>query len=290
MLKIKTNENQEKKVKTSYELITQWTDVAYTLNLSAIAIHIMIHLLRYYNPNKKYVFPHQETLAKRTNTSLATVKRAINELIKNNLLIRTRKNNGNLYVFTGKLFELLNSSFLYIPTAQNELCMNEQNKEHNKTTNKVVFSDKNVICKNEKLTPEGEEQEKSYGERKTIFLFPIPEILKQRNDIKNLNAYWNSLNVKAKNEWYEKQKEIDKKQEIIAENKRIEQLEKERKKQEIEQIKQEKEKPIKEQYTREQAIKIIKNLNKLPNSFKTNSQGFKYQLLNEFNIKNADLV
>ena len=126
-----TNSNNKRQL-SSFELITNWIDTGYKLNLSSNAIQLMTVLLRFYNPDKKFVFPHQETLAERTNTSLATVKRGLSELIKAQLLIKTRKQSGNVYGFTSKLFELLNSSKCTVQTAQNEPCMNRTDKRTNK--------------------------------------------------------------------------------------------------------------------------------------------------------------
>lgn len=207
---------------SSYELITLWIDRGFTLGLSSNAIQVMTILLRFYNPKKKYVFPTQQTVSERANTSIATVKRALAELINANLILKRRTQRGNIYGFTGALFELLNSSNCTIPTAQNEPCMDkEQIREHNKEqqhnepeqpktkNNVVVFS------------------QKSFNQKQsTIALADVPGFIKQNKKVKNPCAYWASLSEEVR-------------EELIQKN--TEKLEKQRKREEIRQ-KQEEEK------------------------------------------------
>lgn len=176
--------------KSSYELITLWIDKGFTLGLSSNAIQVMTILLRFYNPKKKYVFPTQQTVAERANTSVATVKRALTELINANLILKRRTQRGNIYGFTGALFELLNSSDCTVSIAQNEPCMNreqirEQNKEEQQheepeqpkaKTNVVVFS-----------------QKSSNRKHRTITLADVPDFIKQNKKVQNPCAYWASL-------------------------------------------------------------------------------------------------
>lgn len=244
-----TNGNNKRQL-SSFELITNWIDTGYTLNLSSNALQLMTVLLRFYNPDKKFVFPHQETLAERTNTSLATVKRGLNELIKAQLVIKTRKQSGNVYGFTSKLFELLDSSNCTIPTAQNELCM----KGTNKGTNK-----EQTTCKPIESEPKNAE---------VVFLssFSIkkipPSILAKKTDktgkpIRSYAAYWNSFTDDQKREYLKNE---------AAETERTEKLKKQAQLIKQQKIKEEKRlqaelnKPLNEQWSRSQAIKHIWHL------------------------------
>ena len=67
---------------SSFTLTKLWIERAEFLEISATAVSVMTALLWHYNPTKKYVFPHQDTIAKRTKRSIATVKRALTELKK----------------------------------------------------------------------------------------------------------------------------------------------------------------------------------------------------------------
>ena len=244
-----TNGNIKRQL-SSFELITNWLDTGYTLNLSSTAIQLMTVLLRFYNPEKKFVFPHQETLAERTNTSLATVKRGLNELIKAQLVIKTRKQSGNVYGFTSKLFELLDSSNCTIPTAQNEPCM----KGTNKGTNKEQTTCKPV---------ESEPKKAEVVSFSDFSLKKIPDsILAKKTDkngrpIRNHAAYWNSLTDIQKQEYLRQEEENAAKTQKKEELKKQAQLIKQQKIEEEKKLQEQLSRPLHEQWTREQAIKHV---------------------------------
>ena len=165
---------------SSFRLITKFIDKGYQLGLSTLAHHTMLVLLRFYNPAKKIVFPHQETISKLGNMSLSSTKRALTELIKQNLIIKTRTRNGNIYGFTNKLFELLNDSNMAFETAQPEPCMNiEHENLKDKLTDKKNEIQKPKPIKNEVVTFSDLE---------------ILKHLKQNKTISNPLAYLNWLN------------------------------------------------------------------------------------------------
>lgn len=208
----------EIKQKSSYELITEWLDIGYTLKLSSNALNLMTHLLRFYNPNKKYVFPHQQTLADRTKTSVASVKRGLSELLKANLIIKTKTKNGNLYAFTGKLFELLDSSNGAMGTAQHEPCMDKNQIKRSRINQHHIEA--------EKLEPKKDDDFLSKSSKNKITLADVPTIIKDNPKVKNPCGYWASLTQE------EKQIQLDKQAEI--ERKKVVKLEAERKKREAE--------------------------------------------------------
>lgn len=245
--------NGNKKQLSSFELITNWIDTAYKLDLAPNTIQIMTVLLRFYNPAKKYVFPHQQTLAERTNTSLATVKRCLNELIKAQLIIKTRTKNGNVYGFTPKLFELLNSSICTNPTAQNEPCMHEQIKRTNKRTSTAPKAEPQKPVKDVVISFD------------TLSLKRVPaSILAKKTDkngkpIRSHHAYWNSFTDEQKREYLKteaeeadklKKREELKKQQEQEEARRRAEAEEQRKQNEIWNAL-----PLEQKYSRNEAIR-----------------------------------
>lgn len=240
---------------TSYELITKWIDRGYTLGLSGNALQTMTVLLRFYNPHKKFVFPHQETIAERTNTSVASVKRALNELIKANLIIKRRTQRGNVYGFTGALFELLDGSNCTIPTAQNELCMNMNQISQSSNNHHHIEQEEQRQVKND-------DDFSSNSSKKSKHVRPedVPNHIRNNPKIKDCCAYWAFLTEE------EKQKQLKIAEEI--ERKKIVSLERKRKAKEAEEIAQEQKqkeleenrKPTEERYTLESACSQILTL------------------------------
>lgn len=201
---------------TSYELITLWIDRGFTLGLSSNAIQVMTILLRFYNPKKKYVFPTQQTVAERANTSVATVKRALTELIKANLILKRRTQRGNIYGFTGALFELLNSSNCTVPIAQFEPCMNmnkirEQNKEQQHEEPEQPKAKNNVVAFSSKS---------KNRKHRTITLADVPDFIKQNKKVQNPCAYWASLADEVREELISKHTEKLEKQKKKEEKRR----------------------------------------------------------------------
>jgi DNA-binding Lrp family transcriptional regulator len=116
-------------------------------NISPTAKLVLLYLIDCYNPAKKYMFPKQETIADKLGISLSSVKRAIKELSKANIIIIELKF-SNRYNLTQTFFELLNMT---PDTVQNEIkkCQNETNhviteKELNKKQENN-FSFKNLL-------------------------------------------------------------------------------------------------------------------------------------------------
>lgn len=251
-----TNGNNTRSL-SSFELMANWIDIAYKLELSSTAIQVMTVLLRFYNPLKKYVFPHQSTIAERTNTSIATVKRSLNELIKARLIIKTRTQKGNVYGFTPKLFELCDSSICTISTAQNEPCIQEQIKRTDKRTSTARKAEK-PKSKNDVVV--------SFN---SLSLKCVPaSILTKKTDrngkpIRSHAAYWNSLTDEQKCEYLKAEEVEAEKLKKREELKKQQKAEKERERAEAEARKKELEKPLNEQFSRKQAIKHVWGLRKL---------------------------
>ena len=263
---------------SSYELITLWLDKGFTLGISSNALQLMTVLLRFYNPNKKFVFPLQETLAERTNTSIASVKRGLNELIKVNLILKRRTQRGNVYGFTGALFDLLNGSNRTVPTVQNEPCMNnEQNKEKlNKrtTTNKEVETSSNKVV--------AFSSKSSY---RKVTLADVPDIIKNNKKVKDPCAYWASLDEETKQEKLKEQQEAIEKKERIAKAKE----EAERKK-EAERRQREYEASLppfymRDDFTRENAVAFVRRM-----PLQLRFKGMSKEIAERFNISREELL
>lgn len=236
---------------SSFELITNWLDTAYKLKLSPNAIQVMTLLLRFYNPTKKYVFPHQQTIAERTNTSIATVKRCLNELIQAHLIIKTRTKNGNVYGFTAKLFDLLNSSICTTPTAQIEPCMNEQIKRTNKRTPTAIEAEA-PTAKTDVVVSLS-----SFSLKRVPASILAKKTDKNGKPIRSHEAYWNSFTDEQKRE-YLKAEEVEaeklKKREELKKQQEAEEVKKRAKAEELKNAP-----PFYETYTREEAMQWCVN-------------------------------
>lgn len=251
----------------SFTLTKLWIEKAEELELSATAVSVMTALLWHYNPAKKYVYPHQQTLAKRVKRSIATIKRAIAELKQAGFIVSSRTRNGNLYAFTKKffdMFELSDSQVCTEPPAQNEPSMYMEHVKEQKNNNKRAV----VVSLKDLKGVEGETQGASrtavsVSSETQYNLKEIPDILKKKaesGEIRNLQGYWASLRPAIKIEYWEKDSAEKLKIEQKAELKR--QLEEQKAKELAERkaLREEMEKPLNERWTREEAVKFIWNM------------------------------
>lgn len=84
--------------------------IAAKFDLNPTQILVLIGLSSHYNPQKSVVFPSQEFLAKNLNISERSVIRAISELVKKRIIVKSKQGNNNLYAFTPIFFEALGLS------------------------------------------------------------------------------------------------------------------------------------------------------------------------------------
>lgn len=281
--------------KGSFELTKLWIEKSEEIELSATAVSVMTALLWHYNPEKKFMYPHQDTIGKRIKRSVATVKRAITELKQKGYLVTTRSRNGNLYALTKKFFDLFEPSenqSCTMSKVQNEPCMNiehvkeqvikqqleEAKKKAPKPDKVVVFSS---ISPNKKPVQKVAE---------TVAPLVIPAIIKNNPKIKNPSAYWRSLDDTAKQDY------IRKEQEAAELKARHEAKEKEQEQRSYENyLKHEamkNAKPFSETCTKEQAISYIKTTygkNKFMNLLAENSRTVK-ELLKRFNLNLKEVL
>ena len=116
-------------------------------NISPTAKLVLLYLVDCYNPAKVYIFPKQETITDKLGISLSSVKRAVKELAKANIIIIELKF-SNRYNLTLTFFDLLNMT-PDIVQIEPLKCQNETNhviteKELNKKTEKT-FIFKNLL-------------------------------------------------------------------------------------------------------------------------------------------------
>lgn len=71
---------------------------------------IVTSLATYYNNKTKIVFPSLETLARNVDVSIRSASRSIDALIKQGLILKTKRGKHNVYRFTNKFFEGLNEN------------------------------------------------------------------------------------------------------------------------------------------------------------------------------------
>ena len=196
----------------SFTLTKLWLEKTEELELSATAVSVMTALLWHYNPAKKYVYPHQETIAKRIKRSVATIKRAIAELKRAGYIVSSRTRNGNLYAFTKKFFDMFELSDSQVCTEQkanNEPSMYMEHVKEQKNNNKraVVVSLKDFNKGVAEETQGASSTAVSVSSETQYDLNKIPDLIVKMHEsgkIKKLNAYWGSLRPAVKLEYWEK--------------------------------------------------------------------------------------
>lgn len=97
---------------TSFSVIHSiyFNGLAAKFDLKPTTLTVLIGLASHFNPNKSIVFPHQSYLAEKLNISERSVIRSIAELIEKNLILKSKKQSGNVYGFTAIFFEALELS------------------------------------------------------------------------------------------------------------------------------------------------------------------------------------
>lgn len=76
-----------------------------SLELTPTTKLVLIYLTSCYNPQNKYIFPKQETIADKLGISERSVVRAIKELIKKEYCTKSKKTSkSNFYTFTENFF------------------------------------------------------------------------------------------------------------------------------------------------------------------------------------------
>lgn len=223
------------------------------LELKPSELLVFIALASYYNG--KPVFPKITTLSINTNLSDKAIRTALNTLIERGYLIKSKRGkntNSNIYNINVKavLNTVQSGKFYHAKAVNFTASYNEQtiitNHEKQQQEKEKKIEQKNVVVLSS-LSPK----------YRIIKLTEVPEIIKSNKNIKNPCAYWASLSKEAKNEYLQKQtleKVIAKKREEAKQKADLELM---KRKKEIEEAKKQAQKPLKERFTRENAIRHI---------------------------------
>ncbi len=83
---------------TSYQLTNYILSNLFNFDISPVSKLVLLYLSKCYNPQKKFVFPKQTTIAKCIGVSRYSVVRAIEELKKSNI-IKSKRGSHNYYEF-----------------------------------------------------------------------------------------------------------------------------------------------------------------------------------------------
>lgn len=279
----------------SFTLTKLWLEKTEELELSATAVSVMTALLWHYNPTKKYVFPHQQTIGKRVKRSVATVKRAISELKQAGFIISSRTRNGNLYAFTKKFFDMFELSESQVCTAsevQNELCMNHEHVSEQKNNNKaVVVSLKDFSKGVERETIEASSTTAPVSLETQYDLDKIPDLIikkHERGEIRKLNAYWGSLRPAVKLEYWEQDTAEKEKARLKAERIKAEELQKEQERKEREEMRNAP--PFTETCTREEGWNFCMRFAKCVNLRQFLYRGLCADIIQRFNFDTDELL
>lgn len=267
-------ELEQNRVITGYELSTAVIRRGFELGLSRSALQVLIYLCSCYNG--KPVFPVLRTLAQCTMLSIKGVQLAIDELINKGLILKShrKRNNACTYAIGSKVLELVgfgshNQTGLEVTTKPMNMKLNKEklskNHHHDNTG------------KQESMKSDDVSFNKSSKNHKHVSIEDVPEIIRGNKDIQNPCAYWASLNTEARKQVLKDNDKLLQKQSKVLEfrAKKIEEekREEEKKKQDRERVKL----PLKEQWTREAALKHVRKMVRTgcPRLYKGGSMGAK---------------
>lgn len=176
---------------SAFELTQKTLNNLKHFNIGATAKNVLWYLTACYNPRNKYVFPKQKTIASVIGCSERSVVRAIQELVKEGLII-IESTSINKYAFTSKILG---------EQAQNEDVLQAE---------KMSQPDAKITSTGDNLSPHEHEQTmEKINEPLKVEDFKILKSYAKKHNAKNVNAY---IKVLRKNGGAEK---------IITEYKRI---------------------------------------------------------------------
>ena len=284
---------QISKTFTQFELTKHLLQNLKKFNLTPVAKLVLLELSSHYNEEKNnaVVFPSTPYIAETLGIGLTAAKKAINDLVNEGLIIKSKRDkvrgNYNKYLFTNKVRNTTSEQ------PENELFKSTKSDRFMITNNKETKKEQTTVVSLENFSFKGaEEKSVKKASSTTASGFSkagnlpvnIPQILVEkatRGEIKNLVGYWKSLRPHIKEEYINKQKKLDNEAgkkaarlKAEAERKQKEALQRQ---QEIENLK----KPLNEQFTKEQAITLIKSTYRF---HKGNLQGLEKSLAEAFNL------
>lgn len=161
---------------SAFELTKKTLNNLKHFKIGATAKNVLWYLTACYNPKNKYVFPKQKTIASVIGCSERSVVRAIQELVKEGLII-IESTTSNKYAFTSKIIG---------EPSQNEDVLQPE---------KMSQADVKITSNNDKLSdPHVHEQiKKQKNEPLKVEDFKILKEYAQKHNAKNVNAYINTL-------------------------------------------------------------------------------------------------
>lgn len=160
---------------SAFELTQKTLNNLKHFNIGATAKNVLWYLTACYNPKNKYVFPKQKTIASVIGCSERSVVRAIQELVKEGLII-IEGNLSNRYVFTSKI-----------------LGEPAQNEDVSRPV-EMSQSNENIASNSDNLSHhEHEQTTEEIKEPLKVEDFKILKEYAQKHNAKNVNAYINTL-------------------------------------------------------------------------------------------------
>jgi len=160
---------------SAFELTQKTLNNLKYFNIGATAKNVLWYLTACYNPKNKYVFPKQKTIASVIGCSERSVVRAIQELVKEGLII-IESTTINKYAFTSKILG------------------EPSQKENVSQPVKMSQMDEKISPTNDNLSHhEHEPTMEEIKEPLKVEDFKILKEYAQKHNAKNVNAYINTL-------------------------------------------------------------------------------------------------
>lgn len=243
MIELKTTQEVRTSHLSGYDLTTRLLRGGLSkFKLNANAKMVLLYLAACYNEKNGVVFPKVTTIAASLDISERGVIRALAELTQQGCIIRSKQGaNKNVYVITNKVFET---------------CHNGTTNRQDDTLSNDIVSLPCIEIKQEKIKKQ-QQSVVQFPKKQIVTNENVPEIIKNDKNIKNPCAYWASLSSEIKEEYLKKQEDVLNAAQKIQEAKQIEETRKQKEKAEFEKLKA---LPLKDRFTKEDAIRFISNM------------------------------
>ncbi len=218
---------------------------------------VLLYLASCYNGG--VIYPKVNTIADNVGISAISVKRAIAELLKTNCIMKSKRHNGtnaNCYVLTQKILSMYHGD----TNKGIKMILSCMKSNHNKLEQQhdevAVFSNNSDLkgVKGETSKDMSRTAMPVSSETHQFDLDEIPDIIKNKKDIRNVKRYWGSLRREIKIEYWQEQAEIDEKKRKRVEYERAEEERKAKERAEREAYDR---LPLNEKFPKPNAIKHI---------------------------------
>lgn len=164
---------------TQFELTKRVLNNLSQFKLKPTTINVLLYLTSCYNPKNNYVFPKQKTIASVFNCSERSVIRAIQELVREGLIIVECKCT-NRYKFTSKIVG---------EQAQNDKKFCDNKMSHSNDKNSSQCDNLSLACIEQKKEQKKEQTDIEGG---NVYSIEETQILKDyaiKHNARNVNAY-----------------------------------------------------------------------------------------------------